>query len=190
MKIYTGTGDRGKTGLFSGERLLKCDPRLEANGDIDELNSIIGAIQSACEEKNHDIFNIIASIQAWLLDAGAWLTSTSASSAAESLNEFSNQPVRQLEMAMDAMSETLPVLRQFVLPQGHLSASLAHVARTVCRRTERHVIAAVQDELESRSLSDSMANILVFLNRLSDYLFVLARYLNTMHGHNDILWKP
>lgn len=98
-------------------------------------------------------------------------------------------PAEYLESAMDGMSEKLPDLKAFVLPQGHLSAAFAHMARTVCRRAERRVISFAVAEDQGKPVTETLHNILVFLNRLSDYLFVLARYLNREHGIEDRLWK-
>ena len=185
MKVYTRTGDKGKTSLFSGERRLKSDRRIDAYGEMDELNSFIGGIKAAWEIKIPDLDREIDRIQGWLLDAGAWLATTPGSSSAV-LPPFTMDPSTDLESAIDRLSEELPELRQFVLPQGHLSAALAHMARAVCRRVERRVIALAQEEGKEE---DTFKYILVFLNRLSDYLFVLARYLNKKHGLEEPLWE-
>lgn len=189
VKIYTGTGDKGKTSLFSGERLLKCDRRIEAYGELDELNSVIGCIKAAWEIDDPERARQIDRIQGWLLDAGAWLATTPGSPSASYLRPFTPEPAQKLESAMDAMSAEVPELKHFILPQGHLSAAKAHLARTVCRRVERRIIAlAMEDEVE-RPLTEPLRNILVFLNRLSDYFFVLARYLNHRHGVKEPVWK-
>lgn len=189
MKIYTGTGDKGKTSLFSGERLHKSDPRIDAYGEMDELNTFIGGIKSAWEISNSLLDNEIDRIQTWLLNAGAWLATTPGSPSASSLKPFTMMPAQHLESAMDRMSAQLPELKAFVLPQGHLSASFAHMARTVCRRVERRVIALAVAEDKGKPVTETLQNILVFLNRLSDYLFVLARHLNHDHGIEERIWK-
>jgi cob(I)alamin adenosyltransferase len=189
MKIYTGTGDRGKTSLFSGERVSKNSPRIAAYGDLDELNSLIGAIASAMEAEDRALTEEIHVIQALLLDVGAWLATTPGSASTRLLNAFTPEPDVKLKAAIDRMNESLVELQHFLLPGGHLSASLAHVARTVCRRTERRVIGLVENEGGPPDSDESMKNILAFLNRLSDYLFVVARYLNHLHGRQDTEWK-
>jgi cob(I)alamin adenosyltransferase len=189
MKIYTGTGDRGKTSLFSGERVAKSSPRVEAYGDLDELNSVIGAVAAALDAEEQSLKDEIQSIQALLLDAGAWIATTPGAASKQFLKPFTADPAKMLEAAIDRRNESLPELKQFVLPGGHLSASLAHMARTVCRRTERRAIELVEQEDGDAGATTTMQHILVFLNRLSDYLFVLARYCNHVHGQKDVLWN-
>ena len=188
MEIYTGTGDRGKTSLFSGERVSKSSPRIAAYGDLDELNSWMGAIAAAIEGGHQAQRDEIQAIQAQLLTVGAWMATTPGSASIQFLTPFTDAPGKQLEAAIDRMNESLPELKQFVLPGGHLSSSLAHMARCVCRRTERRVVALVDAEDGSSGPTDTMRHILVFLNRLSDYLFVIARYCNYLHGQEDVLW--
>lgn len=189
MKIYTGTGDRGRTSLFSGERVSKSSPRIEAYGDLDELNSVIGAVASSLVTSDPTLKNEIQAVQALLLDAGAWLATTPGAASIRFLTPFTGKPAEFLEAAIDRMSEDLPELKQFVLPGGHFSASMAHMARTVCRRTERRAIELVEGEDGGATPTETMVHILVFLNRLSDYLFVLARYCNHLAGTEDVLWK-
>ncbi len=188
MKVYTGTGDKGKTSLFSGERLSKAAPRIEAYGEIDELSSVIGTVKAAWEIDAPELALQIDWIQGQLLDAGAWMATTPGASSASFLTPFTREPAEKLESDIDTMSEQLPELKQFILPQGHLSAAMAQTARAVCRRTERRVIAFVTQEGGGTPETDTLGNILVFLNRLSDYLFVLARYLNKLHGIEDTPW--
>ena len=189
MKVYTGTGDKGKTSLFSGERLLKSDRRIDAYGEIDELNSFIGAVKASWEINEPELDAEIDRIQEWLLDAGAWMATTPGSGSAAHLAPFTEAPAASLEQAVDAMSGQLPELKAFILPQGPLSAANAHIARTVCRRVERRVISFARDEQADQPVTDTLRHILVFLNRLSDYLFVLARYLNKQHGVDEPLWN-
>ena len=188
MKIYTGTGDRGKTSLFSGERVLKNSPRIMAYGDLDELNSVMGAIAASLGDEQSALVDELQSIQATLLDVGAWLATTPGAASASFLKPFGSEPADALEAAIDRMNGQLPELKQFILPGGHLSAAMAHVARTVCRRTERRVIELVEREDGAEGPTRTMHHILVFLNRLSDYLFVLARYCNRINGREDVLW--
>lgn len=189
MKIYTGTGDRGKTSLFSGERVSKSSLRLEAYGDLDELNSVIGTVAAAMNTGHSSLKTELQTVQAQLLDAGAWLATIPGTAATRFLKPFTKAPAETLETAIDRMSESLTELKQFILPGGHLSASLAHMARTVCRRTERRVIELLEHEDGESGSTDTMQNILVFLNRLSDYLFVVARYCNHIYGQGDVVWK-
>jgi len=190
MKIYTGTGDKGRTSLFSGERVLKSDPRMDACGGIDELNAFTGSIKAACEITDPDLDRDIDRIQSWLLEAGAWVATTPDSPSADSLSPFTGTPAAQLESAMDRLSDTLPEIRHFLLPQGHRSAAAAHIARTVCRRVERIVLALYTPENPESPATESTKYILVFLNRLSDYFFVLARYLNHRHQVKEKQWTP
>ena len=189
MKIYTGTGDRGKTSLFSGERVSKSSPRIEAYGDLDELNSVIGAVAAAMDKGQPSLKDEIQFVQTLLLEAGAWLATTPGAASTRFLKPFTNDPAQTLEAAIDRMTAVLPELKHFVLPGGHLSASLAHMARTVCRRTERRVIELVEHEEGQSGATDTMNHILVFLNRLSDYLFVVARTCNHVYGQGDVLWR-
>ena len=189
MSVYTGTGDRGKTSLFSGERVPKNSPRIAVYGDLDELNSMLGAVAAALDDDHLALKEEIRTLQAHLLSAGAWLATTPGSASAGFLKPFTDKPALQLEADIDRMTRSLPELKQFILPGGHLSASLAHVARCICRRSERHAIALVEAEDGSSGPTETMKNILVFLNRLSDYLFVLARLCNQLYGREDELWK-
>lgn len=190
MKVYTGTGDKGKTSLFSGERLMKSAPRIEVCGEIDELNSFIGTVKSAWEIEDPELDRQIDCIQRHLLEAGAWMATTPGAPSASLLMPFTHEPAKQLESIIDKLSGQLPELKHFVLPQGHLSAAMAHAARTVCRRTERRMTAFAIDANEGTPETDNLKNILVFINRLSDYLFILARYLNKRHGAEETRWKP
>lgn len=189
MKIYTGTGDRGKTSLFSGERVLKSSLRVEAYGDLDELNALIGAVISAMDDTHPSLRDELQGVQVLLLEAGAWLATTPGAASARFLEPFSSQPSTMLEAAIDRLSESLPELEHFILPGGHLSASLAHLARTVCRRAERRAIELAAQQDRKTHTTETMTHILVFLNRLSDYLFVVARLCNHLQGREDRQWK-
>ena len=187
MKIYTGTGDKGKTSLFSGERVSKSDARIDAYGDLDELNSILGALAAHLVSEK-ELVRELEQIQSDLLRAGAWLATRPDSSAIESLEEISNEQIVFLEKAIDRLEKELPILKGFILPGGHITSAWAHVARTVCRRCERKVV-PLTDEARKSNAAEQYQNLLVLLNRLSDYLFVLARYCNHLHGVSDKLWK-
>jgi cob(I)alamin adenosyltransferase len=186
MKIYTGSGDRGKTSLFSGERVAKNNLRTEAYGDLDELNSCLGALTAALGESHQSIAEI-RQIQSDLFHIGARLATTPGSPSAAALDAFDEQKSRYLETAIDRMDEHLPPLKGFILPGGRMTAALAHVARTVCRRAERQVVGLSEDKTTGQT-PDAYQAVLVYLNRLSDYLFVLARHCNHLAGETDILW--
>lgn len=188
MKARTGRGDRGNTDLYSGERVPKSHPRVEAYGDIDELNSVLGALVSVLSENGGDLKARIEHIQSVLLVAGAWLATTPDSPEFDAVSGISEAETRMLEQAVGTMDRELPRITKFILPGGHISASLAHIARTVCRRAERHVVTLSAESGEGKA-HDGFVSLIAFLNRLSEYLFTLARYLNRLHGVNEIHWK-
>ena len=188
MKIYTGTGDRGKTSLFSGERVTKSDPRIEAYGDVDELNSFLGALVAGLAEKNSDLADSLRQIQADLFQLSAILAVTPNSPAMDSLQEITDGQITDLEETIDQLDSQLPKLGGFILPGGHPTAAWAHICRTVCRRAERKV-AHISDEYDEGKAARQFQMALVYLNRLSDYLFVVARYCNYIQGVSDTLWK-
>ena len=173
MKIYTRTGDSGETSLFGGRRVAKNDLRIEAYGTIDELNAFIGA--SRASWPNSPIDAELETVQSDLFDAGAYL-------AAPDSDRFKSVPasrIEDLERAIDAMEVQLEPLKNFILPGGSIPASQLHIARTVCRRAERLLVA----------LGDQSTT-LAYLNRLADYLFVAARFANLRHGIGDAPWRP
>jgi cob(I)alamin adenosyltransferase len=188
MKIYTGGGDRGKTSLFSGERVPKDNVRIEAYGDVDELNSVIGALSASLPEPLADIRGELEEIQSDLLYIGAWLATTPGAPAASQLQPFNPERASVLERSIDRMDENLPGLKGFILPGGHASAAWAHIARTVCRQTERRVV-GLSAGGPGADPSDQLGRIIVYLNRLSDYFFVLARHINRFQGIEDRSWK-
>lgn len=188
MRIYTRTGDQGETSLFRGGRVSKDSARVEAFGSVDELNAHLGLIRAglarAAELPESDRVRWISSlgrIQSWLFDAGSLLATPDAGRA-----KVAGPPadaVAELERAIDAMEEELPALRSFILPGGHTLGAQVHVARTVARRAERRVVALHRREPVPPAL-------LTFLNRLSDYLFVLARAVNRSLGAAEEPWRP
>jgi cob(I)alamin adenosyltransferase len=188
MKIYTGTGDRGKTSLFSGERVSKDDARVDAYGDVDELNSTLGALAAYLSDEK-ELVDELERIQSDLLHVGAWIATHPDAASIESLEELSGERISFLEKAIDRLDQNLPALKGFILPGGHITAAWAHVARTVCRRSERKLVPLMKPSLKAKAAMQ-YRNLLVYLNRLSDYLFVLARYCNHMQGISDKLWKP
>ncbi len=187
MKIYTGTGDRGKTSLFSGERVSKADRRVEAYGAVDELNSVLGALAASLEPDLPALVSEVRRIQADLFRVGARLATAGDGASGPSLPEVGEQHAAWLERAMDRMQEELHPLKGFILPGGHPSAAWAHVARTVCRRAERHVV-GLKDGQAPGTDAEAFRMLILYLNRLSDYLFLLARMCNRLHGQDDIPW--
>ncbi len=176
--IYTRTGDAGTTALIGGVRVEKFHPRLEAYGTVDELNSHIGLLISEVEDVLPAEVETLRRVQSHLFEVGSALAT-----AGES-RPVASAPIRQLEEAIDALDGELPPLKSFILPAGCHAACTAHVARTVCRRAERHVIALAAVE------ENVVPEVIGFLNRLSDYLFVLARALNSAEGVNETPWVP
>ena len=188
MKIYTGSGDRGQTSLFSGERVSKDQKRIEAYGDVDELNAVLGAFAASMPREQSQLHEEIQGIQSNLFDTGAWLATTPDSPSLDVLKEIGPGRIQILEEAIDRMEQSLPALKEFILPGGHVAASWAHIARTVCRRVERRVVALSHDPAVYKT-PDGLIGIITFLNRLSYYLFVLARYCNHVTGVAEIMWK-
>jgi cob(I)alamin adenosyltransferase len=188
IKIYTGTGDRGRTSLFSGERVSKSYQRVEAYGDVDELNSVLAGLVAVLPQEQSELITEVQRIQSDLLHVGAWLATTPGSPSRALLEKVGDAHIRTLEGAIDRMEDKLPELKGFILPGGHISAAWAHVARTVCRRAERKVVQLFDEPIED-VVSSPLRGVLVYLNRLSDYFFVLARHCNQVLGIQDIPWK-
>jgi len=188
MTIYTGTGDRGKTSLFSGERVAKNDRRIEAYGDIDELNSMLGALAASLASKNPGLADRLHQIQSDLFQLSSILAITPDSPAIASLKEITAGQISEMEQSIDQLDEQLPKLTGFILPGGHPTAAWAHICRTVCRRAERKAT-RLADEYVAGKTAQQFQMALVYLNRLSDYLFVLARYCNHIQKVSDTLWK-
>jgi cob(I)alamin adenosyltransferase len=176
MKIYTRGGDGGETSLLGGGRVRKSDPRIDAYGTVDELNAVVGLVRASWPQSALD--EEMGRIQSDLFDLGARLASPGLE---ERFPGPSPARVTALEAAVDAMEEKLPPLTSFILPGGALASSFLHLARTVCRRAERLVVG-----LES----GNSLPVVVYLNRLSDYLFVAARFVNQESGVADVPWHP
>jgi cob(I)alamin adenosyltransferase len=174
-KIYTKTGDDGTTGLFGGSRVSKNDDRLEAYGTLDELNSFIGLIRSVSAD--NEINEILLFIQDKLFVIGAILASDEIGKQYTSSLVCSEGDVQKLEESIDLFEKELPELRQFILPGGNMLSSYCHIARTVCRRGERRMI-------KLQGLDIVPPNSLKFINRLSDFLFVLSRK-TAFDGHSE-----
>lgn len=177
MKIYTRSGDRGETGLFSGRRVSKADPRVEAYGTIDELNACLGLLRdhlSTPDEPGTRVRAQLLAQQQQLFALGAAL----ADDRPDQAYQVPENAAAELEKLMDEMDEDLPRMTHFILPGGSPAVSFAHLSRTVCRRAERRVV----------EVDGADAAVIVYLNRLSDYLFVLARYLAHHGGVEEIKW--
>ena len=179
MKVYTKTGDTGTTSLVGGKRVSKACERLESYGTIDELNAQVGLLLTyLTEQKDREC---LISVQNNLFIIGAQLA-TEAESAHTLANKITEDDVSDLEKQIDLAAEGLPKWRGFTLPGGCRAAALAHVCRTVCRRAERRILALNASENVDPQL-------LSYVNRLSDYFYVLALRLNFLHGTEEILWK-
>lgn len=181
MKIYTKTGDKGETGLFGAGRVSKDSLRIEAYGTVDELNSFIGL--AVVESDNSDVKKMLKEIQNMLFVVGSDLASPNESkSSGFVIPRVEESHSERVEKFIDEMSEQLEDLRFFILPGGTKAASVIHIARTVCRRAERKVVALNKQEIINK-------NIIIFLNRISDFLFVLARFENKLSGVPDVQWE-
>jgi len=182
MKNNVGSGDRGITSLLGGERVPKSHERIEACGELDELASVLGALAASLLTGESQARGEIEAIQAELLHIGAWIAMERGGAASSNtLRGLEEGPRAALEMSIDRMERELPPLQSFILPGGTMAASWAHVARTVCRRAERRVVAVARDQVQEP--------IIPYLNRLSTYLFVLARECNMRQGIPDTPWK-
>ena len=180
FKIYTKTGDKGETGLFGGARIPKNDIRIEAYGTVDELNSFVGNLVDLCDTQ--DLLQYMTGIQDELFVIGSHLARDPRKPDLP-LPSLPLEAIERLESGMDRMDEQLEPLKSFILPGGHPSVSAAHICRTVCRRAERRVI-----DLAQQQQVDPW--IIQYLNRLSDYFFIIARYLAKHHGVADRPWNP
>lgn len=178
MKIYTKTGDDGTTSLFDGTRVSKTDPRVEAYGHVDETNALLGMALAVLDHREQDIFALVGQIQKDLFALGAQLANP-AKRKQKQKADFSADKVTFLEKNIDRLEEELSPMKNFILPTGVTASATLHLARTVCRRAERFVV----------GLGKPVDPILVtYLNRLSDFLFVLARVVNMRAGVSDIPW--
>jgi cob(I)alamin adenosyltransferase len=181
FKIYTKTGDDGTSGLIGGTRVEKSDARLEAYGTVDELNAWIGVLRCGNDDKVTD--ETLEMVQNKLFVIGSHLATDTSKSNMHQQLPCNPEDAKKLEQEIDRMQEVLPQLTNFVMPGGALLSAQAHVARTVCRRAERRATALGQTVPVERE-------VLIFLNRLSDYLFVLSRFFNHLAGEKEVYWKP
>ncbi len=181
MKIYTKTGDGGETGLFGGPRVRKNDGRVEAYGEVDELNAALGVVRAQLEDP--ELERLLAHVQDELFCVGAELATPHEAKARAVVPAIDARWTARLEAAIDAWEAELPPLRQFILPGGTRTAAALHLARCICRRAERHVVALPAAEAPSPET-------LAYLNRLSDFLFVAARVANHRAGRTETTWDP
>ncbi len=181
FKIYTRTGDSGNTGLIGGTKVPKNDLRIETYGTVDELNSWIGMVN---DQLNHPEFkSSLKEIQDRLFTIGSLLATDYEKETKMQLPDLHEGDVQTLEHAIDVMTAKLPEMKSFILPGGHTTVSAIHIARCVCRRAERLVVALQQEAVPVEPL------VIQYLNRLSDYLFTLARYAGMLLGAEEIPWK-
>lgn len=178
MNIYTKTGDKGSSGLIGGTRVSKNDIRLEAYGSVDELNSFLGLLLAEPMEPSDDAFN--RNIQHRLFKVGSYLATDQGKSTLAFSNPITNENLAEIEAEIDAIVASLPEITQFIIPGGNRKAGLCHVCRTVCRRAERCTV-AVAEKYQVHP------NIITYLNRLSDYFFVLARKC-CLSDSSEIFW--
>lgn len=177
--IYTGTGDKGTTSLVGGERVSKAHQRIESYGTVDELNSFIGLLITSLEEKADQDFLLF--VQHKLFTIGSYLATDQENTELKIESKVMPETITRIEREIDRLDNELPKMRNFVLPGGSRSASLAHVCRTVCRRAERQIYRLA----ETIPVEEP---VLVFMNRLSDYLFVLARKECIRNNGKEIIW--
>lgn len=183
IKIYTKTGDKGTTSLLGGQKVSKADLRIEAYGTLDELNAYIGLCHDLFSDTYPEPARVLRGIQNNLFVAGSLLACAPETAPKMQLPQLSAEAVELLEQEIDKMEAALPPLRQFILPGGHLLVSHIHIARCICRRAERNCVRLGQ-------LSEVEPLIIRYLNRMSDYLFVLARFAGNSLGVAEIAWTP
>lgn len=181
QKIYTKTGDEGFTSLIGGTKIFKSHLRIESYGNVDELNSHIGLLSDYITDK--EIKTILQTVQNKLFIIGSLLAQDDGKESKIKLPQLKEEDVLLLEKEIDAMNEELPELKHFILPSGHILVSCIHVARSVCRRAERSCVALKEHQLVVDFL------IIQYLNRLSDYLFVLARFIGKQLNVEEVIWK-
>ena len=182
LKIYTKTGDLGKTSLIGGTKVPKSHIRIEAYGTVDELNSHIGLLTDQLKDEHTKA--LLKEIQDRLFTIGSSLACDPDREPLMKIPDLKEADITLLETEMDKMNEALPAMRFFVLPGGHVSVSQAHVCRCVCRRAERLCVNMQEHDLFVEPL------VIKYLNRLSDYLFVVSRYAGHLLGIAEIAWKP
>lgn len=181
MKIYTRTGDQGQTSLVGGQRVSKTCARLESYGTIDELCSHIGLLVTYCTNEHDRQF--LTDVQGQLFVVGGYLATDTSQHDARQGNIVTEEMIASIEQEIDAINATLPPFRCFILPGGCRAAAQCHVCRTICRRAERRILTLREEGAE---VDD---NVIAYVNRLSDFLFTLARKLNADEKHPEIIWQ-
>jgi cob(I)alamin adenosyltransferase len=183
QKIYTKKDDKGKTSLLGGTRLLKSEIKIQSYGEVDELNAHIGYIHSILKYINHDLKLEFEEISSNLFVIGSWLSLENTKDGEKyKMKKLIHEDITNLEKNMDKIAQNLTPLKNFILPMGNKEIASIHIARTVCRRAERSVVNLSQSE-------NIDPLIITYLNRLSDYLFVIARYLAKYFQIDEIVWK-
>lgn len=178
--VYTKTGDKGTTGLIGGTRVSKAHARLEAYGTVDELNANLGLLVTYLTEERDRLF--VSAVQDKLFAVGSHLATDQDKVKLHDVSIIVPDDVALMEAEIDAADEMLPSLRWFVIPGGSRGAAIAHVCRTVCRRAERRILSLTENH-------EIDANLLAYINRLSDYLFVLSRKINFLESKEEIFWN-
>jgi len=181
MKIYTKTGDRGETSLVGGQRVSKCCERLESYGTVDELNAHVGLLAALCTDDGDRRF--LTTLQGALFVVGGYLATDTSQRSVRPGNIVTTDMVMAVEQEIDRLQTLLPPLKLFILPGGCQGACQAHVCRTVCRRAERDILRL------AATGADVDANVTAYVNRLSDYFFVLSRKLNVDAHVDDVVWR-
>lgn len=181
MKIYTKTGDKGQTSLIGGTRVWKSDLRLDAYGTVDELNAFIGLLTTA--DLPAELIDFLTGIQHKLFSVGSSLATDLKKTTLKPASVIFEADILALEEAIDSMNANLPPIRQFILPGGNHNAATAHVCRAITRRAERKILQLLQHDTEIDPL------LIQYINRLSDYFFVLSRYTTTNQGDKEIFWE-
>lgn len=182
-KVYTKAGDGGETSLIGGERVAKSSPRIECYGTVDELNAAIGLVQCSLGSPSAaELSPILERVQNELFNLGS-LLATPDPERRKKAPQIGGRHIEALEADLDRLNEKLPELKSFVLPGGGLASAHLHLARTICRRAERHCVALAANE-------DIGEHLVAYLNRLSDALFVFGRFAAVSSGESEVLWKP
>jgi cob(I)alamin adenosyltransferase len=182
LKIYTKTGDKGTTSLIGGTKVSKANIRIEAYGTVDELNSWIGLVNDQISHKHSN--KILKEIQDRLFTIGSSLACDPEKEPKMKIPDLHEADIELLEKEMDRMNEKMPMMKSFILPGGHVAVSSCHVARCVCRRSERLCVSLQEQQIFVEPL------VIKYLNRLSDYLFVVARFTGHRLKTKEIPWKP
>ena len=183
-RVYTGTGDKGQTSLVGGQRVSKADQRIDLYGQVDELNACIGVVRAYVDDNKVNEYKFLGVIQNHLFTIGSIFASEPEDRDKFKLPQLSENDLKEIEEQIDLIDEKLEPLKNFILPTGTLASSHMHICRTVARRVERQLVSF----MESHS-GDIPTIIESYINRLSDYFFVLSRYDNKINGEDEVIWK-